>query len=125
MKWKTEYGMEREGREGKLRDLYENSPAAFSTPERLRREARKHGILISLPQLTKLMSQWQTFTKFRVKYKKPRLQNKIIVSGPSHLFQIDLAILPKYRNYIGLLVWFYFSLLITYSVSLNSLPFKH
>ena len=94
-----------EERELRLRSLYESSPAAFSTPARLQREARKAGIRISLPRLSQLMSSWLTYTKFRVKYKNPRLRDKVIVTAPNHLFQIDLCILPKYRNYIGLLVW--------------------
>ena len=92
-------------REKRLRELYESSPAAFSTPHRLHREARKHRILISLPRLTTLMSRWQTYTKFKVKYKNPRLRDRVIVTGPNHLFQIDLAMFPKYKYFTGLLVW--------------------
>ena len=92
-------------REQKLRELYEKSPAAFSTPIRLHREARKRRISISLSRLTKLMEHWETYTKFKVKYKKANQRDKIVVTGPNHLFQIDLAMLPKYRNYIGLLIW--------------------
>lgn len=95
--------------EDKLKQLYTGSPAGFSSARRLQKyAARKAGIVVSEAKLTKLMQRWALFSKFQTKYKKAKRRDRAVVAGPHHLFQIDLCILPKYRGFIGLLVWFGF-----------------
>lgn len=89
----------------KLKQLYVDSPAAFSSVSRLRKIAQKEGIRTTEKELLKLMQKWTTFSKFQNKYKKPNKRDRVIVAGPHQLFHIDLCILPKYRNFIGILIW--------------------
>ena len=88
-----------------IRELYNKSPSGLSTVSRLYKETRRLGIAIKKKRLRDLMRKWETFTKFRIKYKIPRLRDRAVVTGPNHIFQIDLCMMPKYRGYIALLIW--------------------
>jgi mRNA deadenylase 3'-5' endonuclease subunit Ccr4 len=91
--------------EEKLLDLYKNSADGLSTAYRLYAAARKKKINITLKQVEKAMEKWEVATRFRNKYKKQNRMERAIIPGPFHLFQLDLCIMPKYQNFIGILIW--------------------
>lgn len=93
-----------------VKQAYTSSPAAFSTPGRLREELvnrRKHGAEIHVPSLAKIEEEFKsipTYTKFKKKYADDRTRDKAIISGPADLFQMDLAFMPKYGRHVGILM---------------------
>ena len=93
--------------EAELKRLYYDSPHGLSTAKRLHHAAKKNGMKVSLKRVESYLKKWEVYTRFKNKYKEPSLQEKVIVTGPFHLWQIDLCLLPKYRNFIGALIWFY------------------
>lgn len=90
--------------EDKLYSLYLDSPSGYSTSERLWQAARKSGLEVTQSDVKKIMSSWDTATRFTRKYKKPALRDRVIAVGPFDLFQADLAFLPKYKGFIGFLI---------------------
>ena len=92
--------------EKRIKNIYETTPGGLSTVGRLQNELRKQSIHISTKKLQNYMRKWQAFTKFKTKYKRSNIRDRAIVTAPNQLFQIDLAIMPKYRYHIALLIWF-------------------
>jgi hypothetical protein len=90
--------------EEELFSLYLESPEGFSTAKRLWSGAKERGLKVSQGQVQEFMDGWETATRFRRKYKKPKLRDRVHVSGPFDLFQVDLGFLPKYRGFIGFLI---------------------
>lgn len=93
-----------------IKNAYISSPAAFSTPARLREELvneRKRGVENHVPSLAKIEEEFKsipTYTKFKKKYADDRTRDRAIISGPSDLFQMDLAFMPKYGRHVGILL---------------------
>jgi hypothetical protein len=90
--------------EEELFSLYLESPDGFSTAKRLWSGAKGRGLRVSQEQVQEFMDGWETATRFRRKYKKPKLRDRVFASAPFDLFQVDLAFLPKYRGFIGFLI---------------------
>jgi hypothetical protein len=94
-----------------VRKAYTDSPAAFSTPQRLlaelRRQKKGGSDLARLPskaEVGRILASFSTYTLFRKKYKREKSRDRAVISGPSELFQMDLAFLPKYGRFIGVLL---------------------
>jgi transposase InsO family protein len=90
--------------EDQLKHLYENGAAAFSTPQRLLREARRQGLEVSLKQVQETMDGWRIATRFKKKYKKPARNTKVVVGGPNQLVQADLCFFSPFNKIVGCLV---------------------
>lgn len=90
--------------ENKLYQLYLESPSGLSTAQRLHSVAKKHNLNVSLKKVAKVMETWDVATRLQKRYKKQSRMEKAIVTGPLHLFQIDLCIMPKYDRYVAILI---------------------
>lgn len=90
--------------ETKIRELYFNSPAGFSTANRLYKYMVAKGYPVSRNAIKEVLAGLDTYTLHQRKYKNKRNPDKVVVTGPQHLYQADLAFLTKFGHYIGFLI---------------------
>ena len=87
-----------------LLNLYQNSPAAFSTLRRLWAEVKRQQLRYTREQVADFLDSLHSHTEFRRRYKKPSKQRKAIAYGLDYVHQADVLFLPKRRGFIGMLV---------------------
>jgi hypothetical protein len=92
--------------EERIKHLYFNSPTGgLSTAQRLYEAAKKEYPNISLRQVQQVLSKLEVYTMYTNRYKKRSHEERMVVTGPFELFQMDLAFFPLYRKFLGILLW--------------------
>lgn len=87
-----------------LERLYTTGAAAFSTPYRLFKAARKKGLRTTLEKVNSFFDSFPTSSRFRRKYKKNARNTRVIIGGPDQVLQADLCFFTPFNKYIGCLV---------------------
>lgn len=90
--------------EEEIQERYVQGPAAYSSVQRIH-ESFPKGERPSYEQVRKALQKLPEFGRSRMRYKSKTKQRRVISFGPYFLHQIDLAFLPKYKHFIGCLIW--------------------
>jgi len=91
--------------EEEIQRRYTEGSAAFSTVQRVHDSFPKNE-RPTYDDVKRALHKLPEFGQSRNRYKIKDKQRRVISYGPYFLHQTDLAFMPKYKHFIGCLIWY-------------------